>query len=149
MKTIRPLLLSFLSASALFLGNGCATLPNVSEKIAEAPVKDEHPQIVSAKGDVSPQKSKAIMEGLKESVAPTDMLSRDVAVVESVTGSPMTKGNKVTLLNDGPAAYGAMFKAIQDAKNNYQPRNLHHRRRRNRTQIFPTRLSKNRRRESR
>jgi cardiolipin synthase len=35
--------------------------------------------------------------------------------VESVTESPLTKGNKVTLLADGPAAYDAMFKAMQNA----------------------------------
>ena len=56
------------------------------------------------------------MERLKSSVDPTDILERHNAVVESVTESPLTKGNKVTLLVDGQAAYAAMFKAIQDAK---------------------------------
>ncbi len=55
------------------------------------------------------------MERLKRSVAPTDILERHTAVVESVTESPLTKGNKVTLLADGPATYAAMFKAIQNA----------------------------------
>jgi cardiolipin synthase len=36
-------------------------------------------------------------------------------VVESVTESPLTKGNKVTLLADGQATYTAMFKAIENA----------------------------------
>ena len=56
------------------------------------------------------------MERLKRSVDPTDILERHTAVVESVTESPLTKGNKVTLLADGQAAYAAMFKAIQNAK---------------------------------
>ncbi len=56
------------------------------------------------------------MERLKNSVDPTDILERHNAVVESVTESPLTKGNKVTLLIDGQAAYAAMFKAIQKAK---------------------------------
>jgi cardiolipin synthase len=55
------------------------------------------------------------MERLKSSVNPTDILERHNAVVESVTESPLTKGNKVTLLVDGQAAYAAMFKAIQAA----------------------------------
>jgi cardiolipin synthase len=55
------------------------------------------------------------MERLKRSVDPTDILERYTAVVESVTESPLTKGNKVTLLADGQAAYAAMFKAIQNA----------------------------------
>ena len=55
------------------------------------------------------------MERLKRSVDPTDILERHTAVVESVTESPLTKGNKVTLLVDGPATYAAMFKAIENA----------------------------------
>ncbi len=58
------------------------------------------------------------MERLKRSVDPTDILERYTAVVESVTESPLTKGNNVTLLTDGQAAYAAMFKAIQNAKDN-------------------------------
>jgi len=56
------------------------------------------------------------MGRLKRSVDPTDILERHTAVVESVTESPLTKGNKVTLLVDGQAAYVAMFKAMQDAR---------------------------------
>lgn len=56
------------------------------------------------------------MERLKRSVNPTDILERHSAVMESVTESPLTKGNKVTLLNDGQATYAAMFHAIKLAK---------------------------------
>jgi cardiolipin synthase A/B len=116
MTIIRHFFLFFLSVSILSLSNGCATLPNVSEMIDEAPTVQEPRQIVSAKGLLSPQKSKAIMERLKRSVDPTDILVRHTAVVESVTESPLTKGNKVTLLVNGPATYAAMFKAIQNAR---------------------------------
>jgi cardiolipin synthase len=64
---------------------------------------------------LSPQKSKAILARLKRSVEPTDILGHHAAVVESVTESPLTKGNKVTLLADGQATYAAMFKAIEKA----------------------------------
>jgi cardiolipin synthase A/B len=84
--------------------------------IDDVPIGQEHRQIVSSKGLLSPQKSKAIMDRLKSSAKPTDLLDRFIAVVESVTDSPLTKGNKVTMLADGQAAYAAMFKAIQNAK---------------------------------
>jgi cardiolipin synthase len=113
---VKPFFLFFLFVSILSLSNGCATLPNVSETIDEAPVAQEPPQIVSSKGLLSPEKSKAIMERLKQSVDPTDILERHNAVLESVTESPLTKGNKVTLIANGQAAYAAMFKAIQNAK---------------------------------
>jgi cardiolipin synthase len=116
MTFIKPLLLLLLSVSILGIGSGCATLPNVSEKIDEAPNAQEPHQIVSAKGLLSPKQSQAIMERLQRSVAPTDILERYIAVVESVTESPLTKGNKVTLLADGQAAYDAMFKAIEGAR---------------------------------
>ena len=117
MKIIKPFFFFFLVGAILSLGTGCATLPNVSEVIEEAPATQNPRQIVSAKGRVlSPQKSRAIMERLKRTVDPTDILERHTAVVESVTESPLTRGNKVTLLADGQAAYAAMFKAIEKAK---------------------------------
>jgi cardiolipin synthase len=118
MKIAKPFLFFFLLISIMSLGNGCATLPNVSKKIDAAPATREPRQIVSSKGLLSPEKSKAIMERLKQSVNPTDIMERYTAVVESVTESPLTKGNKVTLLIDGPATYAAMFEAIRGAKDN-------------------------------
>ena len=116
MKIAKAFLFFFLFTSILNLINGCATLPRVSEKIDATPTVGEPRQIVSSKGLLSPEKSKAIMERLKQSVNPTDILERYTAVVESVTESPLTKGNKVTLLMDGPATYDAMFEAIRRAK---------------------------------
>jgi len=115
MTIIRSFLLFILSVSMLGLGGGCATLPKVSEAIDNASTR-EPPQILSAKGMLSPEKSQALMERLKRSVAPTDMLERYGAVIESVSGSPLTSGNKVTLLIDGPATYAAMFKAMENAR---------------------------------
>jgi cardiolipin synthase len=115
-KIAKRFFLFFLLVSILSLSNGCATLPNVSEKIDAAPAAQGPRQIVAAKGLLSPEKSKAIMEQLKQSVNPTDILERYTAVLESVTESPLTKGNKVTLLIDGPATYAAMFEAIRGAK---------------------------------
>jgi cardiolipin synthase len=116
MKIDMPLFLFFLFLSLLSLSKGCANLPNVSQVIDEAPTSRNHPQILSSKGLLSPPKSKAILDRLKRSVNQTDILERHTAVVESVTDSPLTKGNKVTLLADGQAAYAAMFAAIEEAK---------------------------------
>ena len=116
MKIVNPFFLSILFVSVLIHSTGCAALPNVSEIIDEAPTAQKPRQIVSSKGLLTPQQSKAIMERLKRSVAPTDVLGRHTAVVESITASPLTKGNKVTLLADGQATYAAMFKALQHAK---------------------------------
>jgi cardiolipin synthase len=116
MTIVKPFFFFFLFVSILSLSNGCASLPNVPEMIEEVPTTQEPRQIVSSKGLLSPSKSKAIMDRLERAVDPTDILERYTAVVESVTESPLTKGNKVTLLADGQAAYATMFKAIQNAK---------------------------------
>lgn len=102
MKTTKFFLFFFLLVSILVLGGGCATLPNVTETIREAPTSQEPRQIASAKGLLSPKQSKALMERLQRSVDATDMVQRYSAVIESVSESPLTKGNKVTLLVDGP-----------------------------------------------
>lgn len=44
-----------------------------------------------------------------------DILDRHTVVVESVTDSPLTRGNKLTLLADGEATYAAMFHALENA----------------------------------
>jgi cardiolipin synthase len=116
MRIVKSFFLFLLFVSILSLSNACATLPNVSKMINETPTAENPRQIVSSKGLLSPKQSKAIMERLKRSVAPTDILERHIAVVESVTESPLTKGNKIALLTDGQDTYAAMFKAMQIAK---------------------------------
>src|SRR5512140_3081350 len=115
MRILKPFLLFLLSVSMLGLGGGCTTLPKVSDAIDKADTRNP-PQILSAKGMLSPEKSKALMERLKRSVAPTDMLERYSAVIESVSGSPLTSGNKVTLRIDAPPTYAALFKAMENAR---------------------------------
>jgi cardiolipin synthase len=116
MKRATSFFFFFLLASVLTLSGGCATLPNVTETISEVPATQETPQIASTKGLLSPRQSKALMERLQQSVDATDLLQRYSAVIESVSESPLTKGNKVTLLTDGAATYAAMFKAVENAK---------------------------------
>ncbi|MBN1663198.1 MAG: cardiolipin synthase [Deltaproteobacteria bacterium] len=116
MTIVRTFFLYILFVAILISGMGCATLPNVADKIDEAPSAKATQPIVSSKGLLSLRQSKAIMDRLKRSVDPTDILERHLAVVESVTESPLMKGNKVVLLADGKGAYAAMFKAMESAK---------------------------------
>jgi len=115
MNSFKTFVFSLLFITIVSFIIGCAMLPRVSEKDGASPDQGQL-QIVSATGLVSAEKSKTIMDRLKQSVDPTDILERFTAVVESVTESPLTKGNKVTLLIDGPATYEAMFEIILSAK---------------------------------
>ena len=115
MKKSKAFFFFFLLVSFVTLVGGCATLPNVSEMMDKTLTTETTVQIASAKGLLSPKQSKALMERLHRSVDATDMLQRYSAVIESVSESPLTKGNKVTLLVDGAATYAAMFKAVENA----------------------------------
>ena len=46
----------------------------------------------------------------------TSIFERHLALEEAVVGSPLVVGNKVVLLQDGPATYQAMFAAIRAAR---------------------------------
>lgn len=95
-------------------GSGCARLPDVSKVAGQAPV-EAPPKILSARGMVSPAKASEMMARLQGAVYRTDMLQRHNAVLEMITGKPLTQGNKVSLLIDGHNTYAAIFKAIENA----------------------------------
>src|ERR1700690_618025 len=100
---------------SLCICGGCATLPKVSAIIEETP-QNETLQIASAKRLLSPEQSQTIIRRLNEEAGPTDVLKRQIDVLESASGTTLKSGNKVTLLIDGPSTYAAMFQAIADAR---------------------------------
>jgi cardiolipin synthase len=101
----------------LFVSGGCASLPRFQEVYRRLDIeKEKPPQIIGPHGQLSPKMSEAVMERLKKQAGLTDILDRHIALVQSIGGSPLVAGNKVTLLIDGPATYDAMFKAIRNAK---------------------------------
>jgi cardiolipin synthase len=85
----------------------------VTEQVSDS---QETPRILASKGFLSQQQSQAIIDRIKRSADPTDLLERETAVMESVSGSPLIKGNKASLIIDGPATHAAMFKAVENAK---------------------------------
>ena len=117
MNAFRPiyLFLVIVTLLVLSLGNGCATLPEVSQIVEEAPTA-QTPRIVSERGPLSLRESRSLLERLKRSAQPTDLMERHAAVLELVWANPLTKGNRVTLLTDGKATFAAMFKALQSAR---------------------------------
>ena len=93
---------------------GCGSLPRINPDMARrngAPV-----QLDGAGGSLSAQQSKAVLDRLKSRGPEATLLDRHLAFEEAVSGSPLTTGNKVTLLVDGPKTYEAMFDAIASAR---------------------------------
>ncbi len=93
---------------------GCASLPRIVPDLArrEAPAV----QLAGAQGPLSAARSRAVLEQLASRGRPTDIFERHLALEEAIVGSPLTTGNRVTLLRDGPATYQAMIAAIAAAR---------------------------------
>ncbi len=69
-----------------------------------------------ARGPLTAQQSKAVLERLKSGGKETGIFDRHLALAEAITGSPLMVGNHVVVLQDGAATYAAMFAAIRNAK---------------------------------
>lgn len=113
-RTLRLPVGVVLAALAVASCVGCSSLPRIVpdlERGARAPVPLE-----GARGPLSAAESKAILDGLARRSPETDIFTRHLALEEAIVGSPLTTGNRVLLLQDGPATYQAMFAAIAAAK---------------------------------
>ena len=101
-------------AGIVLLAGGCATLPDtrfLTERYATQAARIEN-----ARGPLSAKRSAAIIAELKRKSGDLDILDKQVALEQEIGGSPLVVGNKVVLLQDGPATYAAMFDAIGKAK---------------------------------
>jgi len=108
------LLLTFL---CLVTVSGCASLPNVQTMMVhELSSSDQPTKITGPKGELSSKTSEAMIKRLEGQVDATELLQQQVQLMQSVSGSLLVAGNKVTLLIDGEATYAAMFEAIENAK---------------------------------
>ena len=108
-----PVLRLFALAALLALA-GCAMPPIDRYALDEAratPVRIE-----GTRGPLTYSQSQAILAELRKRSPEPSIFDRHLAVEESVAGSPLSIGNRATLLEDGEAAYPAMLAAIRAAK---------------------------------
>ena len=102
-------------AGAATLGLGaCSSLPTFVPALAQR--GHSLPLLEGARGALTAAQSKAVLARLASSGRPTNVFQRHLALEEAIVGSPLTTGNAVRLLQDGPATYQAMFAAILAAK---------------------------------
>ena len=92
----------------------CSSLPTLVPDLARhrgAPV-----QLAGARGPLTAAQSRAILQRLGRGGPDTNIFQRHLALEETIVGSPLTTGNQVLLLLDGPATYQAMLAAIAAAR---------------------------------
>ena len=88
----------------------CSSLPTIHPDLARQGTSKV--RLEGTRGVLSASQSKAILDRLKTKSPQTSIFERHLAIEESIAGSPLTIGNKVVLLLDGPSTYRAMFAAI-------------------------------------
>ena len=94
---------------------GCASLPDATQLIT--PTAQAKVEFETAKGPVSGKTSNAILQDIKSEAGNIDILQKHLKYEQSINpDNPLVLGNKLTLLQDGPATYKAMFAAIRSAK---------------------------------
>ncbi len=93
---------------------GCSSLPTTVPDLARR--ADPSVRLEGAGGPLSAAKSKAILDGLHGRSQDTDIFDRHLAIEQAIVGSPLTTGNQVLLMQDGPATYQAMYVAILAAR---------------------------------
>ena len=113
-KARRPLRLRHGLALGLLYLAGCGSLPTIVPDLTRR--SGPAVQLEGARGPLSAAQSKVILDGLRSRGQGTDIFERHLALEEAIVGSPLTTGNQVLLLQDGPATYEAMFAAILAAR---------------------------------
>ncbi|HUR89900.1 MAG TPA: cardiolipin synthase [Ramlibacter sp.] len=93
---------------------GCVSLPDTQFLSDRYEKQASH--FKSAWGPLSEKRSAAIVAQLKRANGDLDILDKQTVLEQQIGGSALVVGNKVTLLQDGPATYAAMFEAIRAAK---------------------------------
>ena len=79
-------------------------------------LQTEGVRLEGTRGPLSHAQSEKILAQLKAKSPDSAVLERHIAVEEALAGYPLTVGNRVTLLEDGPATYRSMLAAINAAR---------------------------------
>lgn len=111
---LRTLQILVATACCLWLTTACSTLPDT--EFLTARYAAQAARFESARGPLSAKRSAAIIAALKRSSGDLDILDKQIVLEQEIVGSPLVLGNRLTLLQDGPATYAAMFAAIDAAK---------------------------------
>lgn len=95
----------------------CGSVPNVEPVIDQSASVDAKPQLTGARGPLSADQAKAVLDKLRAQAPDSDILRRHLAIEEAVAESPLAVGNRTRILRDGAATFGAIFAAIRGARN--------------------------------
>ena len=114
---MHPFIKTFLYLTACGMSglSACASLPESSPVLITP--KAHAVKFEDKQGPVSAKKGASIIETIKSEAGSSDILQKHLALEEAINrDSPLVLGNRLVLLQDGPATYKAMFAAIRAAQ---------------------------------
>ena len=119
MQTRRPArrwlgLLGLLGLCATAALVACSSLPTIVPDLARR--TGPAVQLTGKRGPLPAAQSQAILERLQSGGPDTGIFDRHLAREQAIVDSPLTIGNEVRLLQDGPATYQAMLAAMLAAR---------------------------------
>ncbi len=107
----------FSTLLAALLSGGCLSVPRTGPAFSYFRSRQKAlPTIVGDHKPLTSVEVRAVIKGLEQNSSAADNLGHQMALEEAISGRPFVAGNRATLLINRPAAYAAMFKAIQNAK---------------------------------
>ena len=93
----------------------CAT-PALDRQLLRAEASSTSVTVKGPRGYLSRERGAAIVADLQRKAPQAGALERHAAIEEAISGSPLSTGNKVALLEDGAQTYAAMLAAIRSAR---------------------------------
>ena len=99
-------------AAVCVLVADCAAVPRVNDRPAPEPA-----HIVGARGPLTAQQSRALLDRIAPEPGDAGILKRHTAIEEAVADTPLVAGNATRILIDGRETFAAMFAAMRGAKN--------------------------------
>ncbi len=101
----------------LAVTTGCASVPDANRRIAQASAASAgEPWVLGTEGPLTVAESRRLLRGIASDAGEDVLLHRHLAIEEAVARTPLTAGNRVDLLEDGEAAFAAIFKALRSAR---------------------------------
>ena len=96
---------------------GCAAVPTIPEPRTLQTSGEIQPiRLRSAHGPLSQREADRLLRRLAAGAPDADAFGRHLAVEQTLAGTPLYTGNKVTVLRDGPQAFGTIFQALHQAQ---------------------------------
>lgn len=99
--------------------SGCGTIPDTEQLVQMNVLHLVHPHFVGPQGPLTRQQGRQLIARFQShQQTPTDILERHLGFEQAISNVPLVVGNKVTLLKNAGATYGAMLNAIHGAHQN-------------------------------